>query len=277
MKLKKNYIHNNNRQIFRLIPTDTNKLIIEERETDKKQAYFNCLDINNGKPVFKHLQLPEKFWLGIETIYDDVIFFHKYSKPDLPQHNSVIAFDINSQKVLWENEKISFLFIKDEKLYAFQQNFEDREFFTFDFKTGKLIEELGTDFNSINLMREEAMANEDFSTYVFPEVYIANSNSNPVVSKILDDLREKFLISGRIEYALLNDLLLFNFHEIVENNLLNNKFKAVDLSNGKYILEETLNKHTQAFAPDSFFVKDDLLFLLIDRKKLNVYKILTTK
>jgi len=42
MKLKKKYIHNSNRQIFRLIPTGTDKIIIEERDADKKQAYFKA-------------------------------------------------------------------------------------------------------------------------------------------------------------------------------------------------------------------------------------------
>jgi len=80
MNLKKKYIHNNNRQIFRLIPTDTDKIIIEERDTNEKQAYFNCLHIESGKKILKNLQLDEKFWVGIEAVYNDVIFFHKFQK-----------------------------------------------------------------------------------------------------------------------------------------------------------------------------------------------------
>ncbi len=38
MKLKKKDIHNNNRNILRLIPTETDKIIIEERDADEKQA-----------------------------------------------------------------------------------------------------------------------------------------------------------------------------------------------------------------------------------------------
>ena len=57
MKLKKKYTHNNKRQIFRLIPTDTGKIIIEERDTEKKQAYFNCLHIDNGKLIPSMMEL----------------------------------------------------------------------------------------------------------------------------------------------------------------------------------------------------------------------------
>ncbi len=72
----------------------------------------------------------------------------------------------------------------------------------------------------------------------------------------------------------MDELLLFNFHEVNPDKSLKNIFKAVDLSNGKFILEITLNSRANAFAPDSFFVKDDLLFLLIEKTKLGVYKII---
>jgi len=273
VKLKKKYVHNNKRQIFRLLPTNTGKIIIEERETEKKLAYFNCLEIDSGKKIFKNLQLDEKFWLGIEAVYNDIIFFHRFTKPDMPQHNGIIAFDINDQKVIWQDDDKTFLFIKDEKVYAFQQMFEDRKYFALDYQTGEVIEEPGNDSVSINILREEVIASEDFSSYLFPQKFGSSIIVNETANQFLKSLREAHLVSGSIEYVLKDNLLLFNFHEINRDNSLKNIFKAVDLSKGKYILEETLNSSTNAFAPDSFFVKDNLLFLLIERIKVGVYEI----
>ena len=275
MNLKKKYTHSNKRQIFRLLPTDTNKLIVEERETDKKQAYFNCFQIDNGKKIFKNLQLDEKFWLGIETIYKDIIFFHKFAKPDLPQHHGIIAFGINEQKTIWEDNDRTFLFIKDDKVYTFQQMFEGREHSTLNCNTGEVIDELGNDSESINALREETIASEDFSSYRFPSSFQPSSNISREAIEFLQKLREKYLISGSIEFILMDELLMFNFHQIINpDNSLKNIFKAVDLSKGKYILEEVLNSRTNAFAPDSFFIKDDLLFLLIEKTKVGVYSII---
>jgi hypothetical protein len=274
MTLKKIYSHKNKRQIFRLIPTDTGKIIIEERDTEKKQAYFNCLNIDSGKKIFKHLQFDEKFWLGIEAIYNDVIFFHKFVKPDLPQHNGIIAYDINNKQTIWEDKNRTFLFVKDEKIYAFQQRFEDREFVTLNYLTGELIDELGSDSDAINLLREDAINSEDFSSYRFPDLFDSNLLGKQKGNEILSKLREEHTITGGIEYVLMDDLLLFNFHTSNTDNTLKNIFRAVDLLSGKYILEVTLNSRTNAFAPDSFFVKDDLLFLLIEKIKLEVYKII---
>jgi hypothetical protein len=273
MKLKKKYSHNNKRQIFRLIPTDTGKIIIEERDTEKKQAYFNCLNIDSGKKIFKHLQLDEKFWLGIESIYNDVIFFHKFVKPDLPQHNGIIAYDINNKQTIWEDKNRTFLFVKDEKIYAFQQRFEDREFVTLNYLTGEVIEELGSDADAINILREDAINSEDFSSYHFPVLFDSNLVGKRRENEILSKLGEEYVITGGIEYVLMDELLLFNFHTVNPDNTLKNIFRAIDLSGEKNILEVRLNSRTNAFAPDSFFVKDDLLFLLIEKIKLEVYKI----
>ena len=274
MNLKKKYSHNNKRQIFRLIPTNTGKIIIEERDTEKKLAFFNCLHIDSGKKIFKHLQLDEKFWLGIEAIYNDVIFFHKFVKPDLPQHNGIIAYDINKKQTIWEDKNRTFLFVKNEEIYAFKQRFEEREFVTLNYLTGEVIDELGTDSDAINLLREDAINSEDFSSYRFPVLFGTNSFGEGGENEILSKLREEHVITGGIEYVLIDDLLLFNFHEVNPDNTLKNIFKAVDLSSEKYILEVTLNSRTNAFAPDSFFVKDDLLFLLIERTKLGAYQII---
>jgi len=274
MKLKKKYSHNNKRQIIRLIPTDTGKIIIEERDTEKKMAYFNCLHIDSGKKIFKHLQLDEKFWLGIEAIYNDVIFFHKFFKPDLPQHNGIIAYDINNMRTLWEDKNRTYLFIKDKKIYAFQQRFEDRDFVTLNYLTGEVIDELGSDSDAINLLREDSINSEDFSSYLFPVLFDSNLFGKQRENEILSKLREEFIITGGTEYVLMGDLLLFNFHSVNPDNTLKNIFRAVDLLSKKNILEVTLNSRTNAFAPDSFFVKDDLLFLLIEKIKLEVYNII---
>jgi hypothetical protein len=274
MKIKKRYVHNNNRQIFRLLPTNNDKLVIEERNIDKKLAYFNCLNITNGKKIFKNLQFDEKFWIGIETIYNDVILFHKFRKPDMPQHRGIHAFHINKQKTIWENVEHTYLFNKDDKVFTFQQLFEKREYFALDINTGEVVEKLGTDSNSINLLREEVIASEDFSSYHFPISYVNQDDVDIRVAEMLQKLRENHVITGKIEYVLKEGLLMFNFHKIEADNSLNNSFKAVDLSNGNHILEKVLNIRTNAFVPDSFFLKDNMLFLLIERTKLEVYKII---
>ncbi len=94
------------------------------------------------------------------------------------------------------------------------------------------------------------------------------------MNEFVKSLRNNFTVSGKVEYIIKDQLLMMSFHEANSKGSLNNLFKAVDLSTGKYILEEVINKETGLYLTDSFFVKDNLLFLLFGKTRLVVYKII---
>jgi hypothetical protein len=274
MKLKKNYRFDDKRQIWRIIPTNTSKLIIEEREHEKKQAYFHCLALESGKKILNNFQLDDKFWVGIEAVRDDIIYFHKFAKPDMPKHRGIFAFDILKKEFIWQNPELIFLFLLDSKLYAYKEKFEGRDYYAINPSTGEMIEDVGSNYELINKLRDESIKEEENKGYLFPEVFEADSVTDDRANEFIKTLRNDFVISGKIEFILKNDLMLLSFHEANSRGNLNNLFKAVDLSKGKYILEEVINKETSLFLTDSFFVKDDLLFLLFGKTRLEVYKII---
>ena len=69
-------------------------------------------------------------------------------------------------------------------------------------------------------------------------------------------------------------ILLFNYHEVSKSNTLSNEFAAIDLLKNKILLKETLDKNLINLMPESFFVKDNFLFLIVDKTKLLVYLII---
>ncbi|MCU0365225.1 MAG: DUF4905 domain-containing protein [Ignavibacteriaceae bacterium] len=252
MKLKKNYKFDNGRQIWRIIPTNAGKLIIEEREPEKKQVYFHCL-------------LP---------VRDDVIYFHKFAKPDMPKHRGIFAFDIMKKEFTWQNPELIFLFLLDEKLYAYKEKFEGRDYYAINPSTGEMIEDVGANYELINKLRDESIKEEENNGYLFPEVFEADSETDSRAGEFIKAFRNAFVVSGKIEYLLKDQLLLMSFHKTNSKGSMNNLFKAVDLSTEKYILEEVINKETSLFLTDSFFVKDDLLFLLFGKTRLLVYNLI---
>ncbi|MCW8803276.1 MAG: DUF4905 domain-containing protein [Ignavibacteriaceae bacterium] len=274
MRLKKNYKFDNNRQIWRIIPTNSGRLVIEEREPEKKQVYFHCLSLDSGKKVISNFQLEDKFWVGIETVQNDTIFFHKFAKPDMPKHKGIYAFDIITKKIFWENPELIYQFIHQDKLFAYFEKFEGRKYYSLAPNSGEVIEELGENYELINRLREESIKGENNNSYLFPEAFEDNSSLDQRVAELIKSLRNEFVVSGKIEFIQQNNLLMISFHEANSKGTLNNLFKAVDLSAGKYILEEVINKETGLFLTDSFFVKDDLLFLLFGKTRLVVYKII---
>jgi len=273
MKLKKNYKFDNKRQIWRIIPTNDGKLVIEERELENKQTFFHTLSLDSGKKILSNFQLEDKFWVGIEAVRNDMIYFHKFAKPDMPKHKGIFAFEINSRKIIWENPELIYQFIFQNKLYANIEKFEGKNYFALDLSNGEILDELDNNYQLINELREKSIEDENNAGYLFPEAFEAEQVIDIGAKEFLNSLRNNFIISGNVEYILKNNLLMFSFHETNSKGSLNNLFKAVDLSTGKYILEEVINKETTLFFTDSFFVKDEQLFLLFGKSRLVVYRI----
>lgn len=273
MKIKKQYTFKNGRQIWRLLLTSSDKLLIETRDTENKEVQFSCLDAFTGKPVFENLQLEEKFWIGIETTYKDIIFFHKFAKPDMPGHKEIIAFDINTQKVLWQTNEYAFLFIYNNRVYCFKQMFEGQKFFGLDYKTGELVEELESDYEEIDNLSSQSELENHYDDYLFPiqysEEYIESENVRTIIAEKVKDAD----ISGDIEYNTYEEILLANYHSKKSDGILTNNFFATDIDNKKELFNIVLNSDANAYVPDSFFVFKNLLFLLKGKNEVLVCSI----
>ena len=274
MKLKKLYKYDNGKQIWRILPTLNKKVVIEERNPDTKEVFFSCINIESGKKIFSDLHLEEKNWLGIEAINKDIIYFHSYGNPDMPAHKSIVAYDILSGSVLWKNDNYVFSFVYDDKVYCYQQRFESRVFYALDYLTGEILEELGSDYVKLNQLKEKSDQEFFKHNYQFPEYFMNDSSGNDLHEIYLKDFLSNNIVKGEISYLRYEDMLLFNYHQIDKNATFSNEFIAYDLVKNKTLLVDTLDKNLVNLIPESFFVKDDLLFLIIDKKRLDVYQII---
>jgi hypothetical protein len=271
MNIKKHFLYKSKYQIWRLLISETDKLIIELRDINNKEVFFSCYNLDKGKKVFESLQLEEKYWIGIEALYKDIIIFHKYAKPDMPGHKELIAFDLIDQNVKWINSDYSFLFIYNDKVYCYMQSFESRSFYSINYCTGLIEEELGEDFEKINQLRIVADKASQNGNYLFAEKFeAANLDSN--IQEAINNTISNLEIVGDVEYTSCGNLLLFSFHSKIFSGSLVNKFIAYDLSRQKIVLTEILNAGTNAFVPDSFFIYKNYLLLLKEKNGLIVYK-----
>ena len=273
MKIKKLYKHDNGKQIWRILPTSEKKLVIEERDIETKEVFFNCLEIEFGKNIFKNYQLEEKNWAGIETIYNNIIFFHTYGKPDMPAHKNIIAFDILSQTIIWQNDNYVFSFVNEDKVYCYQQRFESRVFYALDYLTGKVIEELGSDATMFNQIREKLDDDFENQNYLFPKYFVRTEIPIESHQKYLEQILAENVIKGDVSFLQFKNYLMYSYHEVNKSNTFDNIFVCVDLTKNKIQMKETLDKNLVNLMPESFFVKDNLLFLIVDKTKLLVYQI----
>ncbi len=274
MKIRKKYSLTNNRTIWRLIPSG-NKLLIEERDENNKQVYFNCVDIDSGNSVLSDLQLEEKFWVGIEAFENDKIYFHKYVKPDMPGHIGITVYNLSDKEILWSREDLVFLFLYKNEVFAFIQKFESRDFYSLDAHTGNIIKEYGEDVQEINGRREKLLSEqyETYKNYFFPESYIDGKLSSEY-QNLVEKLKENEIISGGIEFIKYKNLFLLSFHTVKDDGKLNNNFQIIDIDGGKLIFEDVVNTSITSYIPDTFFIKDNFLFLIKDKTELVVFSLI---
>ncbi len=126
----------------------------------------------------------------------------------------------------------------------------------------------------LNQLKEEADIEFENQNYLFPMYFDRNLSSTSDAQIYLQKFLTENVIKGQISYLILEGLMLFNYHEVSKSNTLNNIFTAVDLSKNKILLKEILDKNLSSLMPESFFVKDNFLFLIVDKTKLFVYQII---
>jgi hypothetical protein len=269
--IKKNYDYITDKQIWRIIPSDTGKLLLEIRDTENKEAFFDCLDILTGQIILKNFQPEEKFWIGVESVYKDIIFFNKFAKPDMPAHKEIIACDITTGNVLWHNKDLAFLFVWQDKVYAYRQEFEGRKFYMLDYLSGQQAGEETDDYLKINELRDKCMDLEYEKGYLFPELYPSVIKTSVEVDRIISDYKTKNKNIVSLEFIKDDDMLYYSYYEKNKNGKMDNKFRAVNIEKGKVIIEETLMSECNNCIPDSFFIKQSLLFVLFGKKSLSVY------
>lgn len=272
MKLKKTIKFKDGNQVFRILVSRNDRLVVETRDTESKEAFYHSVDINTGKKLFVGFQLDEKFWVGIEKIIDDVIIFHKYAKPVLPGHNGIIAVSINEKMILWQNDNAEFIAAGHDKVYCSRKSFGLTEFVALNLFTGEELENLGRDQEIMDKLKSDADAAEDYSDYLFPGKYNEDTLDAEIESTILNYTQE-LDITGDIEYIKYDNLLIANFHSRVSNDSLLNRLIAVDLISKKELLNVVINSNAVMFVPDSFFIYKNSLILLKEKKEVFVYKI----
>lgn len=264
--MEKLFNYNSDKQLWRILISESDKLILENRNKETKEVYFQCFDLQNANSIFTDFQLEEKNWIGIETIYKDIIYFHRYPQRDLPGHKEIIAFDIASQKVLWHNKELTFHFAHNNLIYSFVQGFEDRFFYSLDFLNGEIKEELGSNYSLINQLKNEAESKKNWDNYIYPDI---KNIGDFIYDSTVADYLIQFPIVGEIEEASYNDLKFISFHTKEDDQTLTNHFAVFE--NNKLIKEEILNTKANNFLTDSFFIYKNFLFVLKGKNEIDIY------
>ncbi|HTY10292.1 MAG TPA: DUF4905 domain-containing protein [Bacteroidota bacterium] len=257
--------------LWRLLFSETNFIVGEERDTDAKQASFFCLNAANGDVLWKSASFGEPWWIGIEGIVHDKVFLHGFRKPDMPEHGKIIAVDLGTGKELWRNNDFAFYSASPGRVFAYRDFFEKRLFYELDAATGEFIQEFSEPPVELPETKNRYRGRENF---LFPEFLTEDTPEFPIVAPLVERFCGRSAIHGPVEYVRTGGKLVFNYHATLSHDeeknvdLLENKLCIVDEANGKQVYADVVNSSTPGAVPDSFFVDDTMMYYIKEKKTL---------
>ena len=126
--------------------------------------------------------------------------------------------------------------------------------------------------NAINKLKSISDKQQNWEFYIYPEIFHSGQTENNIEKLILKQINDLDII-GEVEYNIYQNILFFNYHSRLADNIYINKFIAEELNTGKILLTAILNKEAKSLFTDSFFIYKDYLFLLKEKNEIEVYQL----
>lgn len=257
--------------LWRILFSPQRHIVIETRDQERKRASFLCLDEETGKPQWEGLQLKEQWWVGMETVHDHYLILHEFPKPDLPEHRGIWVVDVETGRMLWEKEELSFWFAFKDRLYAYEQRFDRRVGHVLDIVSGALLETYDEDLGPLLAVRQLAVEERDDET-LFPRPG-STDEANPAIEQIIRKETKGARVVGPVEFLEHRNLLILNYHTHMKESTpeslrLRSHLRIVDLQRRRNVFTDILFEGGIAPVPDSFFVRHDAIYFVKDQHTL---------
>lgn len=263
-KFSPNWQYSATHTLWRLMFSDTGLILGEDRDTNNKTVMFFCLDASSGTVLWEKMEFAERWWIGLEGVSGERIFFHGFKKPDMPEHQSIICADIHTGKELWRNNDCAFLATDAHYVYGYRDLFERRMYYKLDIDSGTFLEEHSELPEYIN-----SLPSAEKSDFDFPQPY--GEENIPLLSSFVDVHSDTV---RSVEYIETDKFVIFNTHHVkqsVQHNVqesLTNTLYIIERESGTKKYHEILNHDTPFPVPDSFFLDKTILYFIKEKKYL---------
>lgn len=239
------------------------RIVGEVRHPVRREASFFCLDESDGRVLWKDLRFDEPWWIGMEDMDGDRVFFHRYRKPDMPQHLGIMAVGLHDGRLLWQNPDVSFLFADHGLVYAAKQGFESMRYSALDAGDGTLRRDFGTDGAAVQTLRDALVDIDRFRGYRYPEPFAEDDPEFAEHRELVHGFCRPADLRGNLDVMRIGSLLLAGWHAPTARSAedtLEQQFLAYDLDRSAVVFCDTINTSVAHPSIDSFFVKDRTVY-----------------
>ncbi|HUL44064.1 MAG TPA: DUF4905 domain-containing protein [Bacteroidota bacterium] len=265
--LKPSWSYRTSGFLWRILPS-ARFLAGEDRDTEKKRVTFFCIDPQSGNVLWEHRMFDEQWWIGLDSLYGETLFFHRYASPDMPEHQGIIAADIRTGTVHWENTEMEFLLAHRDVVAVSKQGFEKRFFHLLDGTTGKVLREIDAD--EVQRLRAE-MGAEHVEEIGYPVP--ASPSVQSAIQNVLLRCGMNIQEIVNAEAHVSGEYLLSSFYEPVGTDVTSRKFRhhfVIILPESSVLLyHDILRDLSPSTAGDSFFCMGSWVYFISEKQRLS--------
>ena len=277
--IKQEWVFNQKGNLWKFIFGGKDFIAGETRDLENKILYLFSIEIKTGKKFIKDFMFEEgNYWISTEGATSEILYLHRFEKPELPYHKNIIALDIRTGRKLWENEEYQYFFSTEDRLFGIKTKFEKADLAEINKADGKVIRMIpDEEYNDIIDMKRKT--DEDLYTeyYNYPKPVSQFTPDSEVAEIISENVKNT---EGEIEYIEKNGKLFFNYYVPADVNIKDltrkyykNIFCIYEVESRNKIYEDILNNSSSFNVPDNFFCKDDYLYYLREKKDIVAIKI----
>jgi hypothetical protein len=252
--------------IWRLVATDIQQFVGEERDTKTKRLSFFCVDRQTGHALWENKTYGEQWWMGIEAVYKDVLYLHRFATPDMPQHKGITTVDLVTGRELWTRQDLRFVDVRDSTLRGSTDSLEGTRLVTMHYRAG-----VPVPTNAIDEGAGKEERNGAGTDMLFP---IPRENlSGTIVQRHVHEDRV-----GPVEVLETDTMVIFNYHKPASPQQrdplrLDNILQVVEKQSGAVVYTDMVNKGVPGIVPEAFFVTQGMLYYVKDRTVLTAVRL----
>lgn len=271
-KWKPDWVWNSPGVIWRFILSESDLLVIENREKEKKQVSFSAIRLSDGKTVWEGVRLADSWFAGMETVVGDRVYLHGYLDPKLPEHAGVYALNLSDGQLLWYHPDLAFYHAGPDTVWVYDPHHPDRLFTELDPQTGHSRRKLDPGNPEPDLARRSEPDFPGFLTARFPDKCLPGQDGFDLMSSWITTFSPGLETAFGLDILDLGTTVLIGFH-VLENQNRRYDLVQADPLRARITRQTTLSTQLTGQAGDLFLVRDGILLTVKERNQLAGFRL----
>lgn len=240
--LKQAYSTNCTGIIWKIALDEQKDIIAWECRTLDKKVTFYAYDFVNKTELLHNFSFEENWLLSLTQVKNGIAYFNSYESASSPVQKGIIALDLKTKKILWQNFSVSIHLISEEGVLVFDSKILPRKYQLLNFITGGL---------ERNIIITQL-------THFSP---IGNHILLPQLNHGTDILNSNYLLN-------FNNLNIKSYFKKLDQKI--NQFITIE-NNERIVFSEIINEDIQKLSFDTFFVWHNLLVYIRNKSEIVSY------